>query len=284
MSQANSLNVEMTLTIEQSTGGQTQSIEHLITSMCQFFETPWHNFKTKLLWQLNQSKIFKVRILEFRAIVDEKNSHIKIPKPQIQTSWICWLAEFLWGHLLLLFNNETHLIFYTVPKTNIKVLQHCFITCNFHTILLCINKNVEKDYQSYVGFNNPIVLLLSNQSPVSSNQSLDVAMGWEKKLERNLTYKMPIQTYATIHLKTQIEKNQKKKNRKKNNQEQENLPSWWVNVAILLCNLKHEQGKHINKCFHDLFNLDMQWTLLFQNHKITTIHQMHFLVRVQHVC
>jgi hypothetical protein len=32
-------------------------------------------------------------------------------------------------------------------------------------------------------------------------------MGWEKKLERNLTYKMPIQTYATIHLKTQIEKN-----------------------------------------------------------------------------
>jgi len=29
---------------------------------------------------------------------------------------------------------------------------------------------------------------------------------------------------------------------------------------------------------------DVQWTLLFDNHKITTIHQMHFLLRVQHVC
>jgi hypothetical protein len=53
---------------------------------------------------------------------------------------------------------------------------------------------------SYIGFNNPLVLLLSNQSPLSSDQSLDVAMGWEKKLERNLTYKMSIQTYATIYL------------------------------------------------------------------------------------
>jgi hypothetical protein len=34
MLQANSLNVEMTLTIGQSTRGQSQSIEHLITSMC----------------------------------------------------------------------------------------------------------------------------------------------------------------------------------------------------------------------------------------------------------
>ncbi len=120
MSQVNSLNVEMTLTIGQSMGGQSQSIEHLITSMCQFFETPWHNFKTKFSRQLNQSKIFKVHILEFREIVDEKNSCIKIPKPQIQTSWICQLAKILWEHLLLLFNKETHLIFYTLPKTNIR--------------------------------------------------------------------------------------------------------------------------------------------------------------------
>jgi hypothetical protein len=34
MLQENYLNVEMTLTIGQSMGGQSQSIEHLITSMC----------------------------------------------------------------------------------------------------------------------------------------------------------------------------------------------------------------------------------------------------------
>jgi hypothetical protein len=130
----------------------------------------------------------------------KKNSHTKILKPQIQTSWICRLAKILRAHLLFLFNKETHLIFYALPKTNIRDLQHCFITCNFHTILLCINKNVEKDYWSYTGFNNPLVLLLSNQSPVSLDQSLDVAMEWEKKLERNLTYKISIQTYATIYL------------------------------------------------------------------------------------
>jgi hypothetical protein len=34
MPQANALNVEMTLTIGQLTGGQSRCIDHLITSMC----------------------------------------------------------------------------------------------------------------------------------------------------------------------------------------------------------------------------------------------------------
>jgi hypothetical protein len=67
-------------------------------------------------------------------------------------------------------------LFNGLPKTCIQRSQSCFITCNFHMIILDIDKNVEKDCWGDNNFNNPLVLRLLDQSTNSSYQCLNATM------------------------------------------------------------------------------------------------------------
>ncbi len=112
--------------------------------------------------QLNQSKNFKIHILRFGVATNEKIMNIKIPKPKIKTIRRCGLTNCLWKHGMLFFNRKHIRLFNGLPKTHIWCSQSYFITCNFHTTIFDIDKNVERDNWGNNKFNNPLALPLPN--------------------------------------------------------------------------------------------------------------------------
>jgi len=110
--------------------------------------------------QLNQNKFFKLCSLKFRTTRDEKIANTKVSKLETKTIRKYALINHLWEHSMLFLNKENIRLFNGLPKTHIQHSQSCLVTCNFHTTILNIHKNVEKDHWVDNGFNKPLVLPL----------------------------------------------------------------------------------------------------------------------------
>jgi len=108
--------------------------------------------------QLNQNKFFKCYILKFKTTRDEEIANTKVPKLEIKTIRRCGLINQLWKHSMLFLNKKNIKLFNELPKTRIWHSRSSFVTCNFHTTILNIDKNVERDHWGDNGFNKPLVL------------------------------------------------------------------------------------------------------------------------------
>lgn len=109
----------------------------------------------------------------------------------------------------MLFLDKKNIRFFNgLPKTRIQHSRSCFVTCNFHTAILNIDKNVDKDYWGDNDLNKRLVLPLLDQCTNSFDQFLNATMNGREKNTKDINNRLKYKKSEKENKQRKFEKKQ----------------------------------------------------------------------------